>query len=83
MSNRTKPLSDCRTQDDFVRHAKHKGATITHGRHTCVEHNGHKIPLGHSNGELPIGTRRSIIRALAAIGLAVLVMALAAAMVIP
>ena len=69
-------LESCRTAADFERYAKKRGAkVVSGGKHRCIEHNGYRVPLGHSKGELPIGTRRSIIRTLRNIGLGILLLA--------
>jgi hypothetical protein len=79
--SRKNSLQECKTSGDFLRYAERHGCAIERGRHTCIVHNGHRVPVPtHGNGELCKGTRAAIIRALSAIGLAVAVIAMIAAM---
>lgn len=76
MGRKAKEWRECRTAGDFERAARAKGLVVeSRGRHRCIVHKGHAVPLGHSNGELPVGTRGSILRSLAKLGLLLLVLA--------
>jgi predicted RNA binding protein YcfA (HicA-like mRNA interferase family) len=63
---------DCRSSSDFVRYSKQQGASIAEGgSHTkIVGPTGGKVPIPRHRGDLPEGTRRSIIRMLKMIGVA-------------
>lgn len=77
MGKKVKSIDQCRTNDDFTRYAVSRGAEPYNGRDRGIRYNGHTVPLGHANGELPIGTRKSIIRSFKALGLVILLVGLA------
>lgn len=68
-------LNDCWTHDDFVAYAKKRGGRVVNGgRHTKVYGpTGGMSPVPHHKGDLPKGTRHSIIKMFVAIGLACLI----------
>jgi hypothetical protein len=68
----------CRTAREFDRaiHARHPDVEVRQsGSHRIYRNpdNGQSVPIPQHNGNLPTGTRRSIIKMLAAIGLAILI----------
>lgn len=76
MSQR-KALDDCRTYSDFRRHVECHPNTVAvriTGSHLIVRSASGQsacVPAGH-HGDLPTGTRRSVVKQLAAIGLVLL-----------
>ena len=64
-------LLDCASEDDFERVLTKYGIPVVNGgRHRCALIRGRRIPLGHAGrAPLPIGTRKSILRSLAEVGL--------------
>ena len=72
-----KSLSDCKSGKDFIGYAEGHGGYVDRqvGSHAVVKSpSGGICPVPVHNGDLPTGTRRSIIKLFTAIGLAGLVL---------
>lgn len=72
-----KKLEACRSGKDFIHYAACQGAEIRNGgRHTKVYGpNGGSCPIPNHPGDLPTGTRHSIIKMLMLIGLGLMPLA--------
>jgi hypothetical protein len=72
--SKPKLLTTCRTNKHFTAYAKSHGGYIEYGgRHPkIVGPNGGSVPFPSHHGDIPVGTRRSIIRMLIEIGLGLL-----------
>lgn len=72
-----KKLEACRSGKDFIDYAARRGAEVHNGgRHIkIIGPNGGSCPVPNHPGDLPVGTRHSIIKMLALIGLALMPLA--------
>lgn len=72
-----KRLEDCRTGRDFVSYAERNGGYVDHqtGSHAIVRApGGGTVPVTMHNGDIPTGTRHSIMKRFKLLGLAVLIL---------
>lgn len=78
MSRRNEDPERLRTGREFIAYAERRGCTVRHGRHAYVTApNGRGCPIPTHPGDLPTGTRRSILKMFAHMGLLALVLAVA------
>lgn len=72
-----KSLTQCRSGKEFIAYAASHGAEIRNGgRHTkVVGPNGGTCPIPNHPGDLPTGTRHSIIKMMTLIGLGLMPLA--------
>ena len=65
------PIKTCKRGEHIRAQCLRQGAAVENGgRHPCVVYQGHRVPV--PDGELKTGTRWSIVKSLAALGLSVL-----------
>jgi hypothetical protein len=72
--SKPKALDDCRSDQDFFAYGKSKGGIVAHGgRHPKIYGpRGGSVSIVSHNGDIKIGTRRSIVKMMIAIGLGLL-----------
>lgn len=81
---KAKPLNECRTAGDFDRAIRDSRLPCDErqtGSHRIYRVNGTSIPIPQHNGDIPVGTRRSIVRMLIRAGLLAAMIIVVAALV--
>jgi len=71
---RVRPIRSCKRGEGIRAQCLRQGAAVENGgRHPCVVYHGHRVPV--PDGELRTGTRWSIVKSLAALGLSAFLLA--------
>lgn len=73
-----KDINNLRNSREFIEWAEHEGCDVRYskGSHVQIRKNGIHTTVPNHPGDLATGTRRAIIRAFIAMGIAILVMGL-------
>ena len=84
MAKNKKTLEQCKTPQDFISYGEHRGGHIDRqcGSHAIMKApSGGTCPVPIHNGDIPTGTRHSIIKRFILIGLGILIILLLAGII--